>query len=85
MGVVKSVPWRLSASIVELISNDLLNIPQEFRITNGVREKEQERTRKEKGSNREGARKEQSREETATIKEVTGKEPARMGNYQERM
>ena len=46
----KRVPRRFAVSIWEVILDDFLYVIQQFGITNGVREGEPGRTRKEEGS-----------------------------------
>ena len=53
----KRVPRRFAVSIWEVILDDFLYVIQQFGIINGVREREQRRTRKDQGSERGRARK----------------------------
>ena len=72
-GVTKRVPRRLAGSILGVILDDFLDVIRQFGIINGLREREQGRTRKDQGSERGRARKKQNREEREKHKEVTGK------------
>ena len=56
-GVAKRVPRRLQGLILDVILDDFLDVIQQLGIMNGIREREQGRTRKDQGSERGRARK----------------------------